>query len=332
MLGPLLVASLLVLGAQQGSERKPILPPGARERSLSLRDLLAEVPDDAWDRWPSRWTSSPATLELRRRAESGELTDEEWSLALVQADTIHTRKKWPAGQPLMLSVDEQAWLRMTEIRVHAVEPELGEVFASNLLPSWCGNGYIAEKENNSHLRLAPLPDGTTQIVFEVTILQANDLENGSLESHRLWKGRIRLPVRATSTLEEALPSTTIGTEEIEHRLVAGRSSFCPSKGDLYVSLRGTSAEFPALEHTGIALIVEVWRSGQRVGATGFSGFGAIRIFSGLAGSIGPGADLSTWELRVRSDPARALAMWYADRCWSGEFTLPLSVAMARAKD
>jgi len=328
VLASLLVATLVALGIPQQSDRKPVLPPGARERSLPLRDLLAEVPDDAWARWPNQWKLTPATLELRRRAESGELTDDEWRIALLHADTIHTRKIWPAGQPLVLWIDEQAWLRMTEIRAHAVEPELGEVFASNLLPSWCGNGYIAEKQDNAHLRLGPLPEGTSQIVFEVTILQADDLENGSLESHRLWKGRIGLPVQAVSTLEEAFPSTTSGTEEIRSLLAAGRSNAFSSRGHPCVTLHGTYAEFPELEHTGIALTVELWRSDRKMGSTEL-GFGGFAIFSGLAGSIGPEVDLSMWEIRVRSNPVRALQMWYADRWWSGEFTLPLSVAMSR---
>ena len=344
-----MLASALILvgiaGSPQEGGRIPIPTPESAARELPLEELLAKVPHDAWGPHPNRWTLSAETLELRRRAESGELTDDEWRIALIAADTIHTRKRWPAGEPLVLWVDQQAWLRSTEIRVRAIEPELGGVSANNLTPSRCGNCSESRRWRNRDLRLAALPDGTSQILFEVTILQADDLDGRNrkrLSTRQLWCGYLRLPVQAVSTVEEALPSTRDGLDAIQNALRAGRSTAEDSRGEPYFTLGGTYAEFPMLEHTGIALTLELWHSGRMMGSTDlvagpgsafsfprmdFSGYGMIE---GLAETIaGPDVDLSTWEVRVRGNPGQALSIWEADRWWSGGFTLPLSVAMSR---
>ena len=59
---------------------------------------------------------------------------------------------------------------------------------------------------------------------------------------------------------------------------------------------------------------------------GFSGYGMIE---GLAEALSaPDVDLSSWTIRVRGTSSRALALWEADRWWSGEFTVSFADAMS----
>jgi hypothetical protein len=345
MLATILALQLAAAGSLQDTGRVPIPTPERAARALPLEDLLAKIPDDAWGPWPNRWTLSPEALELRRRAEGGELPDEDWRTALVAADTIHTRKRWPAGEPLVLWVDEQAWLRSTDIRVHAVRPELGEVSANNLTHSWCGNCYESEKMRNRNLRLAELPEGTTQVLFEVTILQREDPEQRGYRREpprQLWKGRLELPIEAVSTAEAALPSTKDGVEAVRKAFRADRSNAKNYDGEPVFFLRGTYEEYPALRDVGIALRVELWHGDRSMGSTdvvadksskfsvqrgnGFAGFGMIE---GLADALrAPDVDLSSWTIRVRGTSSRALALWEADRWWSGEFTVSFADAIS----
>ena len=272
MLTLVLLAALGSADPSQDQARRPVPPTGAYERTLPLADLLAEVPDDAWGPYPNRWTLTPATLELRRRAESGELSDDEWRTALIRADTIHTRKRWPAGQPLVLWVDQQAWLRMTEIRVRAVQPDLGEVSANNLPPGGgvvgvCGDDIDERKSKNRHLRLAQLPPGTKRVRFEVSILQGDAAVKGSNPRpapKQLWHGFLELPIEAVPTAEEILLPTTEGSDAIRKALVAGLLKNTddpppaePEEGLAFV-VRGDYDDYPVLRGTGLSLSLELW--------------------------------------------------------------------------
>jgi hypothetical protein len=161
-------------GQDQPSQRQPVVAPAAAPqadlRRLSVPQLLARIPADRMVREP--WTSWPFTaeqLELRRRADAHELTDDDWRTALGTADAIHVRPLWPASVPLRVWIREPAWLTPAMITARAIRPDLGTIAADNLHVAWCGQALITDFAMQRQLALRTLPVDTTHVLFEVKI-------------------------------------------------------------------------------------------------------------------------------------------------------------------
>lgn len=329
------------------TQRVPIAPAEAPElaavRSLSLPDLLARMPSEPWDKETKPWTLKPEAFELRRRAEQGLLTDEDWLETLRAFDVIHTRPRWPAGEPLGAWVREVFWLRLTKVTARAIAPELGEVVSNNMHPSWCGNCRGSQVARMRSLSFDPLPVDTTSLDLEVTIEQRAEPEERytrNKETKLLWRGTVRVPVLAVAGVEDALlPTTEVEVEAAIRRSFHGNwyDAKDPRPAGLRLWLGGEHQRFPELRGVGVSLQVELWCQGTRVAselltASQSVGFGNYK--DGLRGmadfkAIEEADRSKSWELRCTGTSAGLLPVWETERYWSGSFTLPLTEVISK---
>jgi hypothetical protein len=335
------------------SQRQPVVaqaPPTSDLSKLSFSELVARMPLDpwTWNKDAREWSLKPEARELRRRVEAHSISDAEWRAELVASDVLHTRSGWLVNEPLFVWVRPPTWLRSAKITAHAVEPELGTVTCDDRTPSRCGNCREFELARQSQLELAPLPPSTTRVVFEVTIEQLN--RHFTDYVHRddvalLWRGRVDVPVRSTSTIEDALPARS--NPGLDRAVRASLHAFRPQNGDALLCLTagGEYAEFPALWGIGLSLEIELWHRGEFIGRTellvnraavqlssrdrGLKGFATITSLPPEFSS--PDRRLAEWELRVAGTSQHLLSVWEAERYWNGRFVVTLDELMSTPK-
>ncbi len=339
----------------QESQRRPVqVEPTPFEnglRSWSVAKLLAEMPADPWASRGSEWVLHPIVEELRRRAEAGELSGDEWRTALLSADVIHTRTRWPVGEPLKIWIREPAWLRRTRITARAIEPDLGQVSADNLNPSRCGNCSLGRSSRQRDLRLDAVPEGMSWVTFELTIERRGSLDRSSKQPGGvipLWNGWIALPIRAVPSFEDALPASSTAEEAVALRASLSAYLHPADEEDpscwLNLQVGGSFADFPALRGLGLGLELQFRRADAQHGtlflaanhglgfwedrSQGMLGFKRLDNLSPkLALAV---ADPTGLELVVVGRPRGVLSIWEADRWWSGELVIPLTEALANA--
>lgn len=329
------------------SQRQPVVAANSAGPSdltrLSFPELLARMPSDPWDRTHKpTWTLKPEFAELRRRVDARVLSDNDWRVALVALDVIHTRSHWVSGEPLYLWIREPAWLAHSKITARAIEPDLGSVFADNRFPSWCGNCRMSELDRQRQLALAALPRNTTGVQLEITLEQAAHRGPGDPsweETVLVWRGRLVLPIQSVAAVEEALPPTS--ERDVEEALRTSLRTFTSvqpvgSKPKLCVAAGGELSKFPALRGVGLSLTIELWNQGELVESRDLLVSQAIGLFSHDSGTTGfvaftgvpaelfeSGARRTGWELHVIGKPDHLLRVWEAEKHWSGRFTVPL---------
>ncbi len=330
-----------ILSEQEESRR--------RLREMPLSELLAAQPPNARIKRDGQWIDSPEVLEMRRRVDADLLSADDWRTALVAADLIHVRPRWPAGMPLQLGIGGAPWLPLSWITVRAVEPDLGEVSFDDREPTHCGTCNELRRERARNLELGMLPEGTKRVVFEVTVVQRESSEKPRTrekKDRRLWQGRLERQIEAVASVADVLPPSTRpeDTDAIRSRLMAVWSRAPEESDQLVVFLYARYDEVPALRNLGVSLTVELWNGAQRIG----SGDLVVRsrrtftdAFDDCAGNVGlkgmpkemraEGFEATGWELRVRANPAGVPGIWDADRWWNGSLAIPLADALEKAK-
>ena len=317
----------------------------AKLARVPLQDLILEQKGDPWDRSGRLWTLRPTIQEMQRRAESGTWSDEEWRTVLLDTGLFRTPSRWPASVPLQVCIDTQPWLRAAQVDVRAIDPDLGSVSQDARLPAFCANQWNLRVAMGRHLNLWPFPEGTTRVVFDVSVQQREDPEawDPPSQSRRLlWRGRITRPIAAVSSSSDVLPATH-DPEEARSIRSSLRTTLRPSRGtwgELWVSFDAEYERTPNLGGLGMSLNVELWNGRAVVASTELivdtepNWIGCVERCRGRAILTGPagampvaGADPSGWELRIRGATKGIPETWWADRWWDGSFSMPLAEAI-----
>ncbi len=343
--------AFLLFLALWGQELKEPRPPARIERtgeelqSLSVLALLERMPPRWLTRVDGDWVFEPTHAELQRRVEKGLLSDEEWRAAIAAGDVIHTRSRWQAGKQLLVWIRQPAWLRSTKITLRVLEPDLGEVAADNLLGVTCGNCALMDLNRQRSLRLRRLPLGVEQLVCNLTIEQANN--PGTVfyvrGTHRLWEGRLVIPLESVRDVDAVLPSSNRPEEED-----AVRSSLCAlwveatneDPARLRLRVGGALAARPALDGLGLDLEVEVWCGSTRVGSCSLLSGNGRRFLDESVESVSYSSLLeipqalapirpqdAAWSLVIAGRRNGLVSLWEADRWWAGRITMPLAAAI-----
>jgi hypothetical protein len=357
-----LLPLLAIASAQQGAgelstpaprtlrQREPIVSPTAASdlSRLTFTELATRMPADPWiwNRSTNQWDLKPEAQELRRRVDTHAISDEEWRMALANADVVHTRASWPVGEPLYIWIRPLNWIPCSRITAHAMAPELGTVVCDDRSPSRCGNCREPELARQSQLKLEPFPPSTARVAFEITIEQLN---RPSDYLHRddvklIWRGRLDVPVRSTATVEEVLPAKS--DSDLDRAVRASvRASRQSGDGGLFITAGGEYATYPELEGIGLSLAIELRHRGEFIQRTelivnraavqlrsrdlGLNGFATIAPLPPDFSSRD--RQLSEWELRVVGTPKGLLSLWEADRRWNGQFVVTLDQLMSTPK-
>lgn len=319
-------------------------------RRLSVAELLASKPVDPLIAIDGVRSLEPYVAEIRRRAEEGILSDDEWRSALAADDVIHTRARWPSGQRVALWIDEPIWLRRAIITLRAIDPPLGEVTADTTTDSNCGTMWLQRISCQRELLLEALPEGVTEIACTVTIQQLPVDTKGRLTrkgKRQLWSGLYVIPMQAVHGLEEVFPTSDSPAE-----IAAIRSSIRAYPRDREVGFAsgvrivvdGDHDEFPALVGLGLALEIDVRRtnktimaltpimcsSGPYKPATDTNGNNAFEFPGDL---IPTAATAPGWTIEIAGRLDRGLLTeWEADRWWSGSIEITLDEALQRGRN
>src|SRR5689334_18055987 len=84
-------------------------------RQLPLDEVIARLSPVGCER--------QADEELRRRLKDGvRLSDEQWRRALLAAEVIRYRKRWPSDRPFGIGVYAPSWINPVHVRVVPREP------------------------------------------------------------------------------------------------------------------------------------------------------------------------------------------------------------------
>jgi hypothetical protein len=347
----LLASTVPTSGALQDSGRVPITAPKdpseEEVRNFSISDLLTRMPTEVWTLSPSDdrvLRSVPA--ELQRRAEGGLMSGAEWVEALLASDAIHTRPRWPEGEPLVVWIREPKWLRNTRITARFVDPELGQVNADIMNPTRCVNCDLPHRRKERELTVKPLPAGTTRLSVEVSVDQRDDPGKRYGYGHGerpLWHGRFLIPIQVVHEIEQAIPP--IANDEITNAIRSSikgqwdsRAEFDGSR-EVRLTVGGAVAEYPALRGVALSVTVSLLHHGRAVSWCHATASDCVEYFdwsSGLRGTChlptdpsltGHSSDLQGWEVQFTGRSDGVLPIWEADHWWNGSFTIPLSKAL-----
>ena len=318
-------------------------------RSMSIHELLLRMGPDPWLKRGER-IMRPEAEELRRRVESGSMSSEDWQVALIEGHVLHTRSRWPGGEPLLLWIRQQPWLQRTRIAVEAMNPPIGTVQADHMfLDGACGLGIDLLLDEQRSLSFAAFPPGTESIDLEVRIDQGDDPDVSRelfRRQTRLWEGKVRLPVLGVASVEDSMPSSSTAEDRkaIKESLRAWCSSYDTSaKPFIYIALGGHGFSPPSLHGLAASLRVELWHGDEPVGTRPLvtsRGWNEIESAGWLTGQCRfegqsmplSQADASRWEVRFVGTADGVLPIWEADRWWNGSFTIPLSDLLTRTED
>jgi hypothetical protein len=352
---PSLVASVTTLTAvrpPQVPEREiaavPAPPKSDDVRALSVTELFARMPDELRCRDSAgKWSLAPVPQELRRRAESKELSDDDWRAVFRLADVIHLRPRWPLDEPLRAWIREPQWLAPTRITARAIDPPLGTIEANNLYPSWCGNCRMDEMFLQRLLRLDELPSATTRIVFEVTVdhLDQNARFFAPRPDPRLiWRGNVEVKIHAAKDPDRVLPPIErAAVDEAVCKTIRGwwTKPTDRSAPKLFVMAGDAFERAPDLRGVGLSLRVELRHDGTLVqkrqliadhdpgfdrsthGLIGFACFDAVPIELSKDATCRTG-----WVLSVTGTPDDLLVVWEAESWWKGSFVVSLADTLA----
>jgi hypothetical protein len=335
-------------------QRQPVAPaPAPQEdlRRLTVAQLLERIPADLAIHEPLTCTLTAEQLELRRRAEAHELSDDDWRTALGAADAIHVRPLWPADVPLHVWIREPAWLYPSKITARAVRPELGTIEVDNLhADMWlCGQAMFDMYEWQRRLALAALPNDTTHVLFDVRIyhLERRTGEWSLPPSALVWHGNFEVKVHATADVDRVLPLTeNPAVERALRQSIKLKWLKRPrdSKRYLFLTAGNELMRAPALRSVGFSLVIELRHDGvlvdkvpvvadQHASVDGsVHGLFGCASFNPLADDVAdPSGRCAGWELRVTGTPDRVLWVWEAESWWKGGFTMPLAEAFANAQ-
>ena len=325
---------------------------------MPLPELLEQVPpvgcEWRYDRTTGKGLEHPVSAELARRLSAGAvLTDEQWRMALIESRAIVVRDKWPAGEPLAVSMTVPRWLGLAQIRAQPRLRSLKLAKAGELMWSFSGTWPAIRARAAKHQTIGHLPADITSLTFHVTVERGR---NGLFDEDApppgvLWKGEMTFPVEVVATIDEAVPPARHAEldEAVAHAVCAGVWSW----GDrevVYVAVDPDTDRFAALARTGLSLRIEVLKAGEpveeaivvahrlddllaatSVSTAWFRLFGSCNLESVPAAVVTNADELQEWTLRVSGVSDHVLVLWDAEVRWGGMITIPLAEALTRER-
>lgn len=332
-------------------------------RQLSIDDLIARLSPVGCEREgdPEHLVLRPAEEELHRRLADGvRMSDEQWQRALLGAEVIRYRKRWPADPPLGVGVYPPRWIDPIHVRVVPREPSSAPIDAGIVTPfvriqgDDCGMS-VPQAVPFGYGELGLLGLGKHRIVLEVT------LDDGTSPSHSkkgtpgllIWKGTVEIEVEIVPSLKEVLPSNASSELGDLVRTSLFQVASAPSPDDalasdvtLYLELEGAASA--ALGKTAVSFEVELSRgpgstkvikNGLLVQRYGYRPCPAPTdqwisgpiSFGSLAGTYGQDG-IHDLELRIHGVSDGALRQWDARDWWNGSISIPLSQVPSRPLD
>ena len=211
----LALAALALLPAtlaagQQDSAQDPTQDWG----TLDLDSLISRLPtigsERSWDEDNRKWVKHPAVLQFQDRIGGGvQLSDTQWSAALLKSGAIRMRNKWPKDVPLAISMRDPAWLPLCEIEMTPTTPSsLSPAKAGSTVGEFCGTCALGREERAAHQVLGALPPGKHEVTFAVQIERGTPLfgpEEDVPPQGVVWAGHMAFTVEIVSSIDEVLP-------------------------------------------------------------------------------------------------------------------------------
>jgi hypothetical protein len=168
--------------------------------TLSFAELLARIPEAGeehrWDAASKSWQEDPASVELHRRIIRGDLSNDQWPLALEAARVIAVPRRWPKDHPLAISLNAPLWLGEPGW-VEATPKIAGAMQARQpATGGMCALGNDAWREARRYIVVGgPLDPSTTQVTFDVR-LEARRTDGDHATGHeRRWHGTLSFPIK-----------------------------------------------------------------------------------------------------------------------------------------
>lgn len=347
------VLALSIPGAQVSSSESTDTSLEAADSvaELDMNELILRLPP-AGKEWTGERSEEgdriddPASDEMRRRLDDGaQLTDEQWQNALLLSKAIRAHKKWPRNEQFRVSLTVPRWLGIAQIRLVPQLPELKSTSVGELKTGFSGTGAMIDaRDARAGLCLGILPEGTTEIVFDVEVERGE----GFLAEYStkpapppglLWRGPITLPVELVDSFDEISEpiDNELISEAVKDAIGAGfRNWGGYDKPVPFLVIDPDLSRFPILENVGLDIKVEVLQ-GEKVVAETWLVAADVDTLS-LIGSIHSGSerfygstnlDVSEvnsrtdgWVIRLTGRNEHVFILWHAEMHWSGSITIP----------
>lgn len=326
--------------------------------SLPLDALLDRLPRVGHERTRAGLESAlhPASAELRARLDAGvELTDAQWRRALLDTGAVRWRERWPAGEPVAISLRIPEWLEETRTRLELRSAELG-VATAGPVSGHCAQVWFGQRREALYRRLAPRFVGREQVAFEVSVETTPGGGRRRLRppastprSVRVsWHGLLELPLESVPTLDDALPPRA--DPELDRAVADSLGVLFQPWGPRRAPIALLAVD-PALERslakTALSLEVEVLHRGEVVErahvlvhgddpfalgnslAASPEAFGWTCLHSIPAELQSDPTARAAWVVRVVGTSEGVLRVWDTDHRWAGELRMDLDELVRR---
>lgn len=287
-----------------------------------------------------KFSEDPASVEMRRRVVTVNLTDQQWRNALFGTGAIRFRDRWPRNAEYSVSMTLPRWLGIAQIRVKPRLAALRERSVGILYLAICGNGLMAERELARRGNpMGTVPDEEMKLVFDVEVERGQSEDDRRYDKEKygtpgiLWKGVVTRPLQIVERPDEVLPCATNAElrAAIHDSIVAGVSWF----GNAEVAIDPDLVKYPFLERVALDLRVELLAEGKLLAETSlvatdvdtaalnasrckaktkYFGHGVLKVEQKTN-------DTSKWYLRITGQSKNYAAFWNADRRWDGSFEM-----------
>lgn len=267
--------------------------------------LLASAAGGSIRGFPPSPPADPIGAELDRRGAAAHLADWQWAYIVRDKVSIRHRKRWPAGVALIVETYVPGWL----IGVGRLEFDTPLALRSESLPSF--------------------PAGITSAHLDATLLVNVQPRTGRWHAEKaVWRGQIALPIEFVPRIEDVLQLC----RGAEIDALMGRAihvAVCRyAHGIRVVEATIDRTLDPRLSDFALGLSLRLTQEGRTLADAEL-----VDVFGdGLCvfWIIGDGASRQ-WNpdetpgaiVHVRGNPEMALRDWDRNKCWVGEFSVPL---------
>jgi hypothetical protein len=237
----------------------------------------------------------------------------------------------------------------------------------------CGNAAMSEAENEMYQTLGSFGPDPHGVVFDVVIERGPSLADtwGGYSRDAagrgqfippadrptkppiLWRGVLRLPVKAVDTIDEAV--SPVRSPELDEAVRSSLGIAIPAlaanwedQRSCFITLNLDSEHHPALRDVGLSLVVDLLRDGRKAEVAILSpirpdGRPAViqRFWAGehdymmqALHAVPPGAserEVARWTVRARGSSDGVYALWGKSSRWTGEVEIPLSRALEQER-
>lgn len=308
--------------------------------AASIEAVIAELPlaraEHAWSgsRWREHWTMEVMSGRLER----GMLTSEQLGRAVLKSVPLRGSAKWFRNRPYAVWLRAPAWLCDYEIVARPVLKPAEKARAHLSCGLQCGNALEWQEEEESFQVIGLLPEGTAEVMFDVTVRPARDGAK--------WQGRVPLPVELIDEVEREPDATNELTAAVrEANVIRIRNELYNGHPSLWMNSRFVRPISGVLQNTSVAIVAELLRDGEVIAAQRFedpddtgSVLASTRFIRGeVAERIAARKEIERFTIRVRGEPPKDDNRWCRTRYWAGAHTIPLGQVLdeesgVRAKD